>query len=197
MSDYLFDTPYWVLGVVGVVGIALLVSANARQDKRLRSVGLGLLGVAVLLGLLSVFVDTDKEKVNQRTRQLVTAIEKKDKATVERLLHPKARLGGRDGMTKPEIVERTGTAIDQFNIKGIRITAMDTRPADAGDIEVILSATADMDLQVWSGGMPSDWRLVWENTGTEWQLRDIIPMKIPTMDTGQLINRLKSMVGAK
>jgi hypothetical protein len=196
MSDYLFDTPYWLLGVLGVAAVALLVSSNARQDKRLRAVGLGVLGVAALLALLSYFVDTDKEKVNKRTRQLVQAVEKKDKATVDQLLHPKARLGGRDGMDKAQIVDRVGTAIDQFNIKAIRITSMDVRPVDE-DIEVILSATADMDLQVWSGGVPSDWRLVWEKSGGDWLLRDIIPMKVPQMEVGTLINRLKGMSGGK
>jgi hypothetical protein len=196
MADYLFDTPYWLLGVVGVAAIALLVSGNSRQDKRLRSAGMAVFGVAVLLGLLSFFVDTDKEKVNKRTRQLVAAVEKKDKDTVGRLLHPQARLGGRDGMDKGQIVERVGTAVDQFNIKGIRITSMDVRAVDE-DIEVILSATADMDLQVWSGGVPSDWRLVWEKSGGEWLVREIVPLKVPQMEVGTLMSRLKGLAGGK
>jgi hypothetical protein len=196
MSDYLFDTPYWLLGVLGVAAIALLVSANSRQDKRLRSAGLAVLGVAVMLALLSFFVDTDKEKVEKRTRQLVAAVEKKDRATVDRLLHPKARLGGRDGLDKAQILDRVGTAVDQFNIKSIRVTAMDVRATDE-DIEVILSAAADLDMQVWSGAVPSDWRLVWEKSGGEWLVREIIPMKVPQMEVGTLINRLKGLAGAK
>ena len=36
MRDFLFDTPYWFLGLLGLAGIALFLSGNARQEARLR-----------------------------------------------------------------------------------------------------------------------------------------------------------------
>src|SRR5688572_31859403 len=103
MTDYLFDTPYWLLALLAVIGVAILVSANARQDKRLGGIGAAVLALGVVLALVSYFVQTDKEKALSRTRELVTAVEKKDTAALDRLLHPGAQITGPD-LGKAQII---------------------------------------------------------------------------------------------
>jgi hypothetical protein len=174
MRDFLFDTPYWFLGLLGVVGAALWVSAKTRSDRRKEAAILAF-AAAVALGLLSYFVDTDKKKVEKRTRQLVEAVAKQDKAVAENLLHPQANLGG---LKKPAIVERIGTAADQFHIKGLRITSIEVHPA-GDDLSALIAVTADAEMGGFGGGVPSTWDLVWEKSASGWLLRDIRPVSMP------------------
>ena len=50
-----------------LVGAALFWSGNNRQDKTLKRLGLAVLLVGIVLGVLSYFVDTDKERAVRRT----------------------------------------------------------------------------------------------------------------------------------
>jgi 4-amino-4-deoxy-L-arabinose transferase-like glycosyltransferase len=92
-SELLFDTPWWLLALLAVAGAALFISGNARLEKRLKLAGLGLVAAAVLLLALSRLVDTDREKVEKQTRQLMAAVVQRDQQGVRRQLHPQASLG--------------------------------------------------------------------------------------------------------
>jgi len=193
MRDFLFDTPYWLLGGLAVLGIALWFSGNARQEKRLQLAGYFALLIAVTLGLLSYFVDTDREIVIRRTRQIVQAVENKDAATAQQLLHPHASLGRSAEMNKQQIVDRIGTAADQFGIHSIRITSLVVTPQPLGqEMTVTLAATANSTFGGYSAPVPSTWDLNWVKTNDGWLLRDIIPQQVPTMDPSSLVDRLKS-----
>src|SRR3954466_9699475 len=106
MRDLLFDTPFWLLGVFVVLGIGLWFSGNARQEKRLQYAGYLSLLIAGVLALLSYVVDTDREIVVKRTRQIVEAVSKKDSAAALKLLHPRATLGE---MNRQQIADRVAT----------------------------------------------------------------------------------------
>jgi hypothetical protein len=191
MRDLLFDTPYWLLGGLVILGIALWVSGNARREKRLQLGGYLAFLLALVLGLLSYFVDTDREIVTKRTRQIVEAVEKKDTATAQKLLHPRATLGD---MTKQQIADRIGTAADQFGIQSVRITSLEVAPQPLGDeMTAALSATANATTPFFSGPIPSTWDLTWVKTKDGWLLRDIIPRNVPGMDPGSLVDRIKSL----
>jgi hypothetical protein len=191
MREFLFDTPYWLLGGLVVLGIALWVSGNARQEKRLQLAGYLAFLIAATLALLSYFVDTDRELVTKRTRQIVEAVEKKDTATAQKLLHPRATLGD---MNKQQIADRIGTAADQLGIQSVRITSLEVTPQPLGnEMTATLAATANASTAVFSGPVPSTWDLTWVKTNDGWLLRDIIPRSMPTMEPGALIDRLKGL----
>jgi len=191
MRDLLFDTPYWLLGLFAVLGVGLWFSGNARQDKRFQYAGYASLLVALILALLSYLVDTDREIVIRRTRQIVEAVSKKDTATALKLLHPRASLAD---MNRQQIADRIGTAADQFGVKSVRITSLDVAPQPLGDeMTAALAATADMTVGPYSGGVPSTWDLTWVKSNDQWLLRDITPKTVPGIDTNTLIGRLQSL----
>jgi hypothetical protein len=191
MRDLLFDTPYWLLGLFAVLGIGLWFSGNARQDKRFQYAAYASLLTALVLALLSYFVDTDREIVIRRTRQIVEAVSKKDTATALKLLHPRASLAD---MNRQQIADRIGTAADQFGVKNVRITSLDVAPQPLGEeMTASLAATADMTLGPYSGGVPSTWDLTWVKSNNGWLLRDITPKSVPGSDVGTVIGRLQSL----
>src|SRR2546421_3758206 len=188
MTDFLFDTPYWFLGLLIVVAIALWLSGNARQETRLKTAAL----IAFLLGaglfLLSYFVDTDKEKVQKRTHQVIEAVEKKDKAALNTLLHPNATMLW---MTKSDIVDKVGSAVDEYHLSNIRIGGLDTDQPAKNQITADVSVTAHVETSGFGGDPPSTWQLVWEKTGQGWQLREIRAVKLAGADLNANLGKWK------
>jgi hypothetical protein len=99
-------------------------------------------------------------------------------------------------MKKQAIVDRIGSAVDQFGIKGVRITSIDVQKGMDNEMTAAVAATADMEVGGYSGGVPSTWDLVWEKTADKgWLLRDITPKSVPGMDVQTLIGRLEGLGG--
>ena len=88
----LFETPWWLPSVIVLVGAFLFYTANQRQERKLRNVGVAVTALGIVLALVSWFVDTDQERAVKRTRQLVAAFEKKDWTSLRSLLHPRVSL---------------------------------------------------------------------------------------------------------
>ena len=190
MRDFLFDTPYWALALFALVGVALYVSGNGRQDKKLKLAGLAGLAIAGLLAVLSYFIDTDKEIVTKGTRDLAAAVEKKDRATAERLLHPKVSFGGPTDRAK--LIERILTAADEYKLKDIKVSAIEVKP-DGQDLAVNFSATANIEFGGMSFTPPSTWQFIWEKTPDRgWQIRVIRPISVSGMDNAQLMDRVRA-----
>src|SRR6476646_3624043 len=88
MSDLLFDVPWWLPSLLGIIGISLAISGNRRQNERTRAWGLGVIALAVSWALLSYLVDTDKEKCQKLTRQFVQSVVAQDWTTFDNSLDP-------------------------------------------------------------------------------------------------------------
>jgi hypothetical protein len=189
MTDYLFDTPYWLLALVAVIGVAVLVSANARQDKRLGGVGAGVLALGLVLLLVSYFVQTDKEKVLGRTRELVAAVEKKDTAAMDKLLHPGAQIAGTE-LGKAQILAMAPQKVDQYRLSNIKSSREELVQRSKAVIEVSATVTANAD-GVGMGNTPTDWQFIWVNTPDGWRVREIRPLKfsIGNVDLQSLISQ--------
>ena len=190
MTQYLFDTPYWLLALVAVIGVGLLISANSRQEKRLAYAGGLVLFVALLLFLLSYFVETDKEKVRKGTKELAAAVENKDTAALDRLLHPGATLAG-SPLTRAEILEMIPRQVDRYQIHNIRLSPEEPRQRGSGVIEITATVTADARGSGAAGRSPTDWQFTWVRTPDGWRLREIRPLKftIGNVDLQSLISR--------
>jgi len=186
MADLLFDTPYWLLGLLVLLGVGLFISGNSRQEARVRTAGLGVIALAVLLVLLSYFIDTDKEKVAKQTRELVTAVQKRDRATLDRLLHPRASMLW---MTKPDIIDKAVWGADQYHLDNIGVSSIDTTQPNPTEIETQITVSTHVEFGGYSGEAPSSWRLTWQRTGSGWQLTDIKATKLPGVDLETLIGR--------
>jgi hypothetical protein len=176
MTDFLFDTPYWFLGLLAVVGVGLWLSGNARQEGRTKAAALAVFLLAVALALVSYAVDTDKEKVTKRTHKLVEAVEKKDKAALADLLHPRASMLW---LKKAEIIEKAASAADDYHLQNIHIGSLNVEQPNANEIEASVSVSAHVEVSGYGADAPSTWLLVWERTDRGWLLRDIKNKQLP------------------
>src|SRR5436305_1331900 len=127
MSDYLFDTPWWLLILLLATGGSLFYFGNARLDKTLKRVGLAIAGLAVLLCITSYLVDTPKEKVVRNTKNFVQAVVARDTKTIDKLLSPRVSIGTWD---RQAILNGAKIYADQFGLKAAHITGMNVVPND-------------------------------------------------------------------
>jgi hypothetical protein len=179
MSDYLFDTPWWLLTLLVVAGVSLFLFGNARLDKALQRVGLAIIGVAILLCITSWLVDTPKEKVIRNTKAFVKAVVARDTKTLDKLLSPRVSIGTWD---KTAILEGAKSYADQFGLKAAHISGMAISDND-NLIVVHIAVFSEHDSpMVPISTINSKWEFDWENTDHGWLLRDIIPEGVGNLD---------------
>jgi hypothetical protein len=170
----LLHTPWWIALLMAVVGIALFMSGNRRQDKTLQQVGMALTLLAILLGTLGWIFPTDLEKCEQRTRQMVKAVDKGDWNTVRSLLDDQTELESHLGTVAvgaDQILQRSRAAYDRFGVKSAWILGMQSSQAQTTitiTIDVISTQDATQDQ-----GVSSRWQFEYEQVGTDWQLQKI------------------------
>jgi hypothetical protein len=192
MTDLLFATPWWLLGAIVVVGITLFVSGNRRQHTGVRLAGIAVVLLAVVLLLLSHFVETDKEQASRQTREVVTAVQNADWPTLKSLLDPQASLVtvlGTIYKNRDDLIKGAQTAADRYALKSVTIRSLDTTQDNAGitvdlDVFSVQGETLDRPL-------PSSWRFDWEKSGDAWRLYRITCLKIGNEDAKQI----KQLIG--
>src|SRR5438552_17065971 len=73
--ELLFHTPWWLPAGIVVLGVVLFWTGNNRRETRVRTAGLIVIALAVVLGVGSYLVDTDLERGVGRWRELTCAVE--------------------------------------------------------------------------------------------------------------------------
>ena len=185
MQDFLFDTPWWAFVLIGIVGVALFMSGNSRQNKGALRAGVTMLLVGVLLAILSYLVDTPKEKVIKGTHALVTAVVNRDKATMNAELHPGATLAG---WKRQQIIDGAVTLADQFGLKSATVTGTEVKVDQSSSITVTIRVIAQFQgKELPYDNVPTDWQLNWwEMPDGKWLLKEIVPMGSGNLSGNQL-----------
>lgn len=174
MITLIAELPWWVPGSLALVGIVLLVSGNNRLEPRLKYAGGGLLGLAVVLFLLSYVLESDRQQVERRTRQLVAAVGGGDWETARQLMHPDLQLGhwrGRD-----LILDDVRTLAERYQLERARVTQMEEVNDPDPLIELRIRVSAD---GAGYNSVPSSWLLEWVRTDDGWQVLHITPEGLP------------------
>jgi hypothetical protein len=182
MNDLIFDTPLWLLGLLVIVGAALWWSGNNRQDKTLKRVGLAVFLVGVLVGVVSYLVDTDKERAARQTRQIVSAVERRDWEGFGKLLDPRTHVMIYNN--REDIVAGAKITADVIGLKSLHITGMDVEQKDTV-INVDFKVLSDQERSM---GRPiiTSWRFIYQNFGNGWKLDSIEPLKSDEVNPEQI-----------
>jgi hypothetical protein len=182
MSNLLFDTPYWILGALAIVGIALFVTGNNRTDATLRSVGAAIVGVGLLMFVVSWFVDTSEEKCVNRSKQLVKAVEKRDWDTFNSLVSPRAKLSiiGAPGVStyrnREEILEGAKAGVERHDLRSAKVYESEAK-SNVDYISVDISVYTEQGHGI-LGSLSTAWQLDWQETDDGWVCVEIIAKRV-------------------
>jgi len=162
-----------------VAGAVIFWSGNKRLDKTLKIIGLTVALLAILWGIVSWFVDTDREIVMKQTRQFVDAVVRRDMPTMTRLLHPKASMVM---WNRDNIITGAKVYSDLYGLKGAHITGMDVED-DKTQITVNFAVFSEHDAAVVPATtVNSTWQFGWVDTTDGWRLMNLVPLKIGNLD---------------
>src|SRR5437016_2951030 len=91
--ELLFHTPWWLPAGIAVLGVVLFWTGNNRLETRVRTAGLIVIALAVVLGVVSYLVDTDLERAVDRSRDLTRSVEHHDWEKMRSILDERTSVG--------------------------------------------------------------------------------------------------------
>lgn len=174
-TDYLFRTPWWLPTAILVVGAVVFYTANNRREMRLRTIGLAIACLGVALAVVSYLVDTDLEKAEKHTKQIVRAVEARDWNTLRSLLDANTSVGIANGLTlyrgADVISDKAKQASEKYGVKSLTITSTDARQ-DQTLITVTLRLYSTQEYTM-EHPVPSTWEFDWQQSAGGWFLSEI------------------------
>jgi len=96
-SSMLFEQPLPLIVVCLVIAMGLTVAAMRRRKPALLAAGGVMFGLAALVSVLGVAVQTDRETLIDETRALITSATPLDAAALKQVIDPSATVRGPDG----------------------------------------------------------------------------------------------------
>jgi hypothetical protein len=178
--NYIYETPWWLPTGIALLGVILFVTGNNRLEKRIRLAGIIVVALAVILALLSFFLDSDREKVIKRTRALVQSVEARDWDRMGSYLHPNVTIAVFNG--REAVINGTRRAAEASDLRQARIVSLDATVLP----DQIVRVTVRVNGTIRDGSLPTDWTLEWEETDAGWVVHTITPEGGPGIPGGTL-----------
>ena len=187
MIDLLFDQPWWLPTTIIIVGVALFISGNRRQLTRLRNSGAALVLAAVLLTLVSFFVETDKEKCLRQTHELVNNVVAGDWTHFTSLLDPKVRLGIMSTTiyaNRPDLLKGAQDGTQKYGLKAVHVLSIDAKQTQSL-ITIDMKVITEQDFAE-GHPLPSSWELEWQQTDSGWKMDRLTCLQIDDLNLSQM-----------
>jgi hypothetical protein len=191
MRDLLFSVPWYLPTLLAIVGLAVFVRGNRRQNPHVRTAGSALIGLAILWAIVSYLVETPKEICQHQTRQYVRSIVDRDWTTFDKLMEPGVRftdgsnwqISGREAWASD-----VKSGADQIGLKGASITSLDaTESAQAVTTTITVFSTQEVTME---RPVDSEWTLEWRLSDGRWLLHELKPVRV----SGTSLNEVRGIL---
>lgn len=172
MADYFFDIAWWIPILVVVIGIALTVTGNNRQQSGLRNGGIAIMLLGAAWLVLSFVVETPAKLCQKQTREIVQAMADGDWTTFESLTDPKLTFNYVSrpwhATGKPEVEAGAKLTVQHAGLHSA--SAGHLKSIRDGD-KITVSFTAYTDTELTPGHpIDSDWEFDFRSSADRWLL---------------------------
>ena len=187
MTELLFDTPWYLVIGLALLGLIMLYYGINRRLAGLKWAGLAAVVVAIVAVVLSRLVETGTERVTRQTRELVAAADDRDWKGFARQLDPKVSFlfySGRDQLTSG-----AAKTMDAVGVKNVTLSNFEVK-AEPGGYTVTFTATAD--IRELPQRPPTYWKFLWakDPAGDGYLLYRIEKLPDPQFGTEPVTSRL-------
>ena len=179
MTDLIFQTPWWLPTLIAAAGVVLFVTGNARTETRVRTAGLAVIGLAILLAVVSYLVDTPRETAEKQSRELCYAFERADWPKMTSILDKSTAvtvLNNTIYPTRDQIIAAAKQAHERYGFKTVRVLSASAEQQDTlitVDV-VLLTEQSSAIVQT----LNSEWQFIWEKHQEGWILTEVRAVKI-------------------
>jgi hypothetical protein len=181
MSDLIFAIPWWLFGGLIIVGLIVAWTGIKQRQKGPMYFGTVLVLLAIGLKTLSYFVETDKEKCEKQTLEVIHTIELKDWDKFTGLLDDEVSLGTSAGAIFPNrksLIDGVEYDSGKYDPKDFTMSIVHSEQ-DATGVTVDVDVAAQTTMMMGMGmRVPTSWKLLWQREGKDWKLHEIICTKI-------------------
>lgn len=192
MTDLLFDAPWWLPVAIGALGVFLFVSGNRRQQSAIQNAGAALFGLAILIVLLTNFVDTPKKIARRESESLVQAAVAGDWTKFNGLLAANAdlRLMGSPAMydNASELTDAAKTGARSVHLREAHIRSLHVEQSGQ-----VVTASLELLTEQDEAAAPlidSSWQFDFGKEGGGWRIREIRAINIGQMSEDEAATHL-------
>jgi hypothetical protein len=180
MTAILANIPFWLTVGLILIGAVLLTHGNRAGQSNLRSAGLAVISLALLLGVARFLIDTPAEKCEKRTRQLVDSANRQDWTQLQNLVDPDTAvdLSGREkGAVGKDIGKMADALAKKVGLSEVTVWELRTQQTPQ-QITVTLIAAYEVK-DTGNQGHPSGWEFDYlpptypASSSGRWDLRTI------------------------
>jgi hypothetical protein len=181
MTDLLLSPPWWLYCSIIAIGLFVWVSGNKRIDPRSRWIGIGIIALGAAMAVMSFLIETDVQKVNRQSKELVQAVVDQNWDKFKSLLAPDARFSI-EGLpprsrSRDDLLAGTKFAVAKYGLRSAGANIEETKKQDYIITTTIhVFSTGDLDP---GHPMPSRWQFDWIKTPDgHWVISDIRALEI-------------------
>jgi hypothetical protein len=195
ISDFFLHTPIWIAVVIVLAGIGVFVWANRRQDKTVLKIGIAISVIGLLLGVHAMLVPSDKQKLQDRTRNICKSIESQDWTQLGSLLDTDTAITEQVfahtnvASGKDDVVAKTQGAVQEYGVKSITVLSCEAKQTDTL-ITVSLEVATTQDFTQ-DRPATSSWTFDYQRMGSRWDLQNIMLISVGNETGSQMVNPFK------
>jgi hypothetical protein len=185
MTDLLFDTPWWIPVLIAGIGVVVFMTGNKRVENRVRYAGLAILLLAVVVVVVSYFVETDKEVAERRSRELVDAFEQRDWSKMSSILDPGAIVTVPNATVykdRDDIIANAKLAHDRYHFKSVNVLGSHPEQTQTS-ITVTIKLISEQDVP---SMLNSEWQFEWQERAGGWTLVEVRGLQIGQFNAEQI-----------
>lgn len=179
-GDVVFDTPWWLPVLIVAIGTFVFVSGNRRQQAGTRNAGAGIIFLAILIVLLTLFVDTPKKIARRESRQLIESAVNGDWTTFQSLLEPDAGLRMLGSSTlyadAKELTAAAKAGTQRVHLKEAHIRSMEV--TESGSMVTTTLALLTEQEEAAAPVLQSTWQFEFQQTAGLWRIHEIRAIQI-------------------
>lgn len=173
MKAMLFEDPFWIYGAL-IIAEAVLAARWWRTRERRHALWMLLpLGIGVGVFALATLVETDREKIQRSTQEIVVHVQARKTDAIEALLDEDFR-GTFQGqaMDRKEAMDRLRQVLSQGSVGAVEIkkNEVEVRGPEAHQkLNTVIELRGGMG----QGRLPVNWQIHWIRVGGQWKIHEV------------------------
>jgi hypothetical protein len=183
-SDLYYQTSWWMLAMVAVVGAGVFLFGSRRLDKKAQRIGVVLIVLGIVLAIGRRVFPPAREVVERKSRELVSAVNKRDWNRLTSLLGDHATVGTVDHAYvsgRQRIVDLAKIRVDEVGLESVYTLGLESKRTET----LITVSLEIVSTQAGSGDRPvtSSWQFDFDESGSDWTLDKIT--YLPSGENGE------------
>jgi hypothetical protein len=184
MGSLITNAPYWFVGLLGLLGIAVLFTGLRRGNQQMRLIGFIALFVAILLVVLRLVLPTDEKRAEKQARDLIAAVSEQNWDRMKQMTRHASLVAPGISIEGDGIADTCQRVAKDFGLVSVKVNSIDMKK-EPNVITAVVSVTSSHS-GAYVDTVPSTWVFEYQKRGDAWVLTRIESQKIGAM--GQTVD---------